>query len=106
MVLADELTPMADRVEMVLRDEKRLRESIVKEKIAKVMEAITTPSMTDLSMFGVSDGQLSEDGTYTCDISVPVPVDFIQLSLKVDNPVMLSAGDTLEFMPAISVTEE
>lgn len=48
MVLADELTPMADRVEMVLRDEKRLRESIVKEKrlrekIAKVMEAITTP---------------------------------------------------------------
>ena len=108
MVLADEHTPMADRVEMVLRDEKTLRDSIVKEKIAKAMEAMGTPSMPlpSLAFAQISDGQLSEDGTFTCTVSVPYPADFIQLSLKVDNPVMLSAGDTLEFMPAISVTEE
>ena len=83
MVLADELTPMADRVEMVLRDEKTLRDSIVKEKIAKVMEAITTPSMKDPSMFGVSNGKMSADGqTYTYDITLPFPVDYIRLDLK------------------------
>ena len=97
MVLADELTPMADRVEMVLRDEKRLRESIVKkkidekrlresivkEKIDEVMQVITASSMKDPSMFGVSNIKMGADGqTYTYDITLPVPLDYIRLNLK------------------------
>ena len=94
MVLTDERTPMADRAEMVLRDERTLRDSIAKEKIAKIMEAVTTPSIKDhrskdsllpasLGGFKGSNAKMSEDGqTYTCDITVPVPLDYIRLDLK------------------------
>jgi hypothetical protein len=84
MVLTDERTPMADRVETVLRDEKTLRDSVVKERIAEAMETILTPlTRTPIVGFEVSNPKMSKDGqTFTCDVSVPFPADYIRFDLK------------------------
>jgi hypothetical protein len=84
MVLTDERTPMADRVETVLRDEKILRDSLAKERVAEMTKTILTPlTRTPIVGFKVSNPKMSEDGqTYTCDITVPVPLDYIRLNLK------------------------
>jgi hypothetical protein len=107
MVLEDERVPMADRVEMVLRDEQTMRDSIAKAEIAKIMKAIGTPDMkaSPLTFATVSDTKLSEDGTFTCSISVPVPVEYICFDLKLDSDVALVAGDTLETQIEVTLSE-